>query len=194
MAGQRRAASLTGSRRPRLGDAKPVAKRAERVLQRTGQRLRAGYGLAERLLLVLDLIEKTHCLSFFLMWIGGVPNTASLADGRKFLRASSHDLVVVREVAGSERAGIDGIYLGAICVEFVHHGAVITEHADRVAGALVFLHECDVLVNECLVTIHRGFEVAGSGFLVLGFFVSSFVVVPALLLELLADVLCWYLM
>ena len=108
MAGQRRAASLTGSRRPRLGDAKPVAKRAERVLQRTGQRLRAGYGLAERLLLVLDLIEKTHCLSFFLMWIGGVPNTASLADGRKFLRASSHDLVVVREVAGAERAGIDG--------------------------------------------------------------------------------------
>ena len=98
MAGQRRAASLTGSRRPRLGDAKPVAKRAERVLQRTGQRLRAGYGLAERLLLVLDLIEKTHCLSFFLMWIGGVPNTASLADGRKFLRASSHDLVVVREM------------------------------------------------------------------------------------------------
>lgn len=122
------------------------------------------------------------------MWIGGVPNTASLADGRKFLRASSHDLVVVREIAGAERAGIDGIYLGAICVEFVHHGAVITEHADRVAGALVFLHECDVLVNECLVTIHRGFEVAGSGFLVLGFFVSSFVVVPALLLELLADV------
>ena len=59
MAGQRRAASLTGSRRPRLGDAKPVAERAERVLQRTGQRLRAGYGLAERLLLVLDLIEKT---------------------------------------------------------------------------------------------------------------------------------------
>ena len=60
-----------------------------------------GYGLAERLLLVLDLIKKTHCLSFFLMWIGGVPNTASLADGRKFLRASSHDLVVVREVAGA---------------------------------------------------------------------------------------------
>ena len=112
------------------------------------------------------------------MWIVGVPNTVSLADERKFLRASSHDLVVVREVAGAERAGIDGIYLGAICVEFVHHGAVITEHADRVAGALV-------LVNECLVTIHRGFEVAGSGFLVLGFFISSFVVVPALLLELL---------
>ena len=42
------------------------------------------------------------------MWIGGVPNTASLADGLKFLRASSHDLVVVREIAGAERAGIDG--------------------------------------------------------------------------------------
>ena len=37
-----------------------------------------------------------------------MPNTASLADGRKFLRASSHDLVVVREIAGAERAGIDG--------------------------------------------------------------------------------------
>lgn len=192
MAGQRRAASLTGSRRPRLGDAKPVAKRAERVLQRTGQRLRAGYGLAERLLLVLDLIEKTHCLSFFLMWIVGVPNTASLADERKFLRASSHDLVVVREVAGAERAGIDGIYLGAICVEFVHHGAVITKHADRVAGALV-------LVNECLVTIHRGFEVAGSGFLVLGFSypLSSWCLhccLNYLNYSQMYQSLCWYLM
>lgn len=42
------------------------------------------------------------------MWIGGAEYRASLADGRKFLRASSHDLVVVREVAGAERAGIDG--------------------------------------------------------------------------------------
>ena len=50
------------------------------------------------------------------MWIGGVPNTASLADGRKFLRASSHDLVVVREIAGAERAGIDGKLLEIIYV------------------------------------------------------------------------------